>query len=104
MGITLEKVEPNVLEGWVGKAKGMKQAAFERGFLEIKNVHLYSKESHKDYEEETMLQNTTGKVAVVLRINVTVDRTPKCHPELAGEGIDTNSKTYLRGVPLKSRK
>eukprot|EP00957_Ditylum_brightwellii_P058973 4472099-Ditylum_brightwellii.AAC.1 len=107
MGITLEKVEPNVLEGLVGKAKGMKQVAFERGFLDLENVHLYIKESPKDDEEETMLQHMTGKLAVDIGINVTVDRTLKCHPELVGEGIEyawANSKIYLRGVPLKSRK
>eukprot|EP00957_Ditylum_brightwellii_P045722 3468991-Ditylum_brightwellii.AAC.1 len=34
-----------------------------------------------------MLQHFTGKVAVGLGINVTVECTPKCHQELAGEGI-----------------
>eukprot|EP00957_Ditylum_brightwellii_P112462 8574226-Ditylum_brightwellii.AAC.1 len=88
MGIALEKNKPNVLEGSVGKAKGMKQVAFERGFLEIENVNLYSKDGPMDDEEETMLQHMTEKVAAALGINVTVDRTPKCHPELASEGIE----------------
>ena len=129
MGITLEKIEPNVLEGWMGKAKGMKQVAFERGLLDLANVHLYSKDGPKDddgniidesfslkkiissltdfVEEETMLQHMTGKLAAGIGINVIIDRTPKCHPELAGEGIEytwANSKIYLRGVPVKSRK
>eukprot|EP00957_Ditylum_brightwellii_P060269 4577312-Ditylum_brightwellii.AAC.1 len=69
----------------------MKQVAFERGFLDLENVRLYSKEGPKDdevssltdfVEEETILQHTTGKLAVGIGINVTVDRTPKCHPEL----------------------
>eukprot|EP00957_Ditylum_brightwellii_P172402 13124972-Ditylum_brightwellii.AAC.1 len=50
MGIALGKVAPNVLEGWVGKAKGTKQVAFERGFLDLENVHLYNKEGPKDDE------------------------------------------------------
>jgi hypothetical protein len=88
----------------------MKQVAFERGLLDLANVHLYSKEGPKDddgniidesfslkkiissltdfVEEETMLQHMTGKLAVGIGINVTVDRTPKCHPKLAGEEIE----------------
>eukprot|EP00957_Ditylum_brightwellii_P197661 15058430-Ditylum_brightwellii.AAC.1 len=30
MGLTVKKVEWNVIEGWVGKPKGMKQVAFEK--------------------------------------------------------------------------
>eukprot|EP00957_Ditylum_brightwellii_P008758 664009-Ditylum_brightwellii.AAC.1 len=54
-----------------------------------------------------MLQHMTGKIAVGLGINVSVECTPKCHPELSGRGIGytwANSKIYPRGVPLKSRK
>eukprot|EP00957_Ditylum_brightwellii_P195334 14882440-Ditylum_brightwellii.AAC.1 len=54
-----------------------------------------------------MLQHMNGKIAVGLGINVTVEQTPKCNLELAGEGIEytwANSKIYLRGIPLKSRK
>ena len=40
-------------------------------------------------------------------MNITVDRTPKCHPEVAGEGIEyswAHAKIYLRNIPLKDRK
>eukprot|EP00957_Ditylum_brightwellii_P013976 1054762-Ditylum_brightwellii.AAC.1 len=38
MGLTLDKVEDKILEGWVGKPKGMKQIAFERGFIDLDNI------------------------------------------------------------------
>ncbi len=41
-------------------------------------------------------------------IGVLVDRTPSCHPELAGEGIEyccwACSKGFYRRLPLKSKK
>eukprot|EP00957_Ditylum_brightwellii_P167764 12771434-Ditylum_brightwellii.AAC.1 len=42
-----------------------------------------------------------------LGISVVVDRTPKGHPELAGEGIEytwANSKLYLQNVPIGKRR
>eukprot|EP00957_Ditylum_brightwellii_P084541 6428293-Ditylum_brightwellii.AAC.2 len=36
-------------------------------------------------------------------LNVTIDRSPKCHPDVAGEGVEytrANCKLYFRGVPL----
>ena len=41
------------------------------------------------------------------RIGVTVDRTPKCHPEIAGEGIEyawALSKLSYRRAPLKKKR
>jgi hypothetical protein len=40
-------------------------------------------------------------------MGVLVDRTPKCHCELAGEGIEYSwgcSKNYYRSLPLKEKK
>eukprot|EP00957_Ditylum_brightwellii_P159625 12151045-Ditylum_brightwellii.AAC.1 len=34
MGLTVKKVEQNVIESWVGKPKGMKQVAFKKDFVE----------------------------------------------------------------------
>eukprot|EP00957_Ditylum_brightwellii_P089148 6788541-Ditylum_brightwellii.AAC.1 len=94
MGNALENFEPAILEGWMGKPKGIKQVVFERGFLELDNAHICSKEGPKDDEEETMLQHMTGKIAVGLGINVTAECTPKCHPELAGEDIEYTWANY----------
>ncbi len=48
-----------------------------------------------------MLQ-TMGRLLGVL-----VDRTPKCHPELAGEGIEYSggyAKNYYRWLPLEEKR
>eukprot|EP00957_Ditylum_brightwellii_P109500 8351142-Ditylum_brightwellii.AAC.1 len=111
MGLTLMKVEDKRQEGWVRKPKGTKQIAFERGFIDIENLKFYSKEGPKDdndfVEEETLLQHMTKKIGAKLGMDVVVDRSPKCHPEIAGEGIQytwANSKMFLRGVPLEKRR
>jgi hypothetical protein len=52
-------------------------------------------------EEETLLQYH-GR-----QLGVTIDRTPKCHPEMAGEGIEYNwgcAKGYYRRLPIKRTK
>eukprot|EP00957_Ditylum_brightwellii_P147198 11208450-Ditylum_brightwellii.AAC.1 len=54
MGLTLDKVEDTVLEGWVGKPKGMKQIAFESGFIDLDNIKLYTKDGPKDEDGKTI--------------------------------------------------
>jgi hypothetical protein len=52
-------------------------------------------------EEETMLQSMGRSMGVI------VDRTPKCHPELAGEGIEYSwgcAKNRYRQLPLVEKK
>eukprot|EP00957_Ditylum_brightwellii_P163514 12449022-Ditylum_brightwellii.AAC.1 len=103
MGLTLEKYKDSIIEGWAGKPKGMKQVAFERGVIDLDNVHLYTNVGQKDsdgkviddsfslklmistltdfVEEETLLQHMSKKEG--LGLGVTVDQSPKCHPEVA---------------------
>eukprot|EP00957_Ditylum_brightwellii_P150834 11485357-Ditylum_brightwellii.AAC.1 len=38
MGIDLKKVDDKILEGLVGKPKGMKQVAFKHGFVDLENL------------------------------------------------------------------
>jgi hypothetical protein len=117
MGIELKATVPKIREGWMGKSKGLKQVLYERGFLDLGNIHLYSKDGPKDengkimdeafsykaimgkctdfVEEETLLQQRARQLGGNLGISIHVDRTPKGHPELAGEGIEytwANSK------------
>eukprot|EP00957_Ditylum_brightwellii_P189282 14406750-Ditylum_brightwellii.AAC.1 len=70
MGLTLVKVEDKILEGWVEKSKGMKQIAVERGFIDIENLKLSSKERPKDeddfVEEETLLQHMAKQIGAKL--------------------------------------
>eukprot|EP00957_Ditylum_brightwellii_P184948 14085297-Ditylum_brightwellii.AAC.1 len=52
MGIDLKKVKDKIIEGWVGKPKGMKQVAFERGFIDLDNLDHYKKDVYKDDDEK----------------------------------------------------
>ena len=95
MRLTLNKVEDKVLEGWLGKPKEMKQIAFERGFIDLDNIKLYTKDGPKDeggktinesfslkrilsgltdfVEEEKLLQIMSKCIGTSLGMNVTVD-------------------------------
>eukprot|EP00957_Ditylum_brightwellii_P044261 3357797-Ditylum_brightwellii.AAC.1 len=49
----------------------------------------------------------SNRIGTPLGMNVTVDQSPKGHPEVAGEGIEytwSNSKIYLRSVLLDNRR
>jgi hypothetical protein len=55
-----------------------------------------------DFEEEETLLQSMGR-----EMGVLVDRTPKCHCEMAGEGIEYSwgcAKNSFRRVPLKQRR
>ena len=112
--IPIDVEEPVVIEGWVGKAKGSFQVLNERGWVDPNRIHLYTGEG-KQRKDELSLQegnNDEYKIAEEFSINklmtlqrdfldevtllkyyaqqmgVCVDFTPKCHPEVAGEGIE----------------
>ena len=109
---------PVISEGWCGKAKGMMQVLWERGFIDKskkneyilagskdefgvvdKNTSLkYLLENLSDFvEEESLLQTNARKMGAQ------IDRTPKCHAELAGEGIEYTwgfGKNHFRRQPL----
>eukprot|EP00957_Ditylum_brightwellii_P196577 14978034-Ditylum_brightwellii.AAC.1 len=58
-------------------------------------------------EEEILLQVTTPKAGKLVGLNITVDSSPKGHPEVAGEGIEytwANAKYYLQTIPIGKRK
>eukprot|EP00957_Ditylum_brightwellii_P117637 8972762-Ditylum_brightwellii.AAC.1 len=85
----------------------MKQVAYEHIFIDVNNLKLYTKDGLKDddgkiidkpfslkliigsftdfVEEETLLQVMTRKAGKVVGLNITVDRSPKGHPEITGE-------------------
>ena len=111
-GISTVEIIDNVREGWLHKQKGAIQILFERGWLDPQHLHHYTEKGKKEkYEvpsdptgcnfsierilakqadfcnELTLLQYHARKLGAL------VDRSPKCHPELAGEGIE-----YLWGL------
>ena len=112
-----------IKEGWVGKAKSSLQVLFERGWIDPLQIHVYTKKGVKadssslatglkenrysldalmqkqeDFKSEyTLLQYHGAKLGVV------VERSPKCHPEIAGEGIEYGwalSKMAYRRSPI----
>jgi len=113
---------PEVIEGWEGKPKGLKQVLWERGLLDVSKIVDYSVSGKKmddgdidlsfsfrgimegcfDFEnEETQLQSLGSALGII------VDRTPKFHAELAGEGIEYSwgySKGLYRGKPFSRKK
>ena len=121
-GIQTKKQIPKVIEGWVGKAKGKLQILWERGMIDEANLNKYTNDGKvdafgildknyslhylmtncKDFiEEESMLQSMGREMGV------TIDRTPICHAELAGEGIEYSwgcSKNEYRRQPLSMKR
>ena len=120
--IPLQHEVPIIKEGWVNKPKGMLQVLYERGFLDPKKINSYTIEGKQDEyghtvpgtslkemmtslldfaEEETLLQYH-GRL-----LDVIVDRTPKCHPEIAGEGIEYDwacAKLFYRRLKIEEKK
>ena len=118
--------EDVVDEGWVGKPKGALQILYERGWIDPDKIGQYTKKGRKtqagvfdgsskceyslddlmqkqtDFKEElTLLQFHAAKLGVVL------DRSPKCHPEIAGEGIEyawAFSKQEYRRAPVINKR
>jgi hypothetical protein len=113
---------PKIIEGWIGKPKGIYQVLMERGWLDPNNLHQYTMNGQKDeygiirpetslkhilrscrdFQEEESLLRYIGQ-----KLGVLVDRTPKCHCELAGEGIEYSwrcAKNYYRNLPIKEKK
>ena len=106
-GLPINKTKSKCVEGWEDKPKGLLQVLWERGFINENKPGKYTMNgrqnvygvvdkfkslksimtNHLDFEEEETLLQSTGRMMGVL-----VDRTPKCHCELAGEGVE-----YSRG-------
>ena len=116
------KLVRKVEGGWVGKPKGMLQILWERGFINETNWTQYTVSDPQDkygnvnkelslsylisqkYDfahEVTMLQHIGNE------LGINVDRTPKCHPEMAGEGIEYSwgcGKNHHHALPIADKK
>jgi hypothetical protein len=115
--------QQEILKGWEGQPKGMLQVLWECGFIDgTKLEKYYTIEGGKDQfgnvdpatsvkmmmerqmdfiEEETLLQYHGRQLGVI------IDRTPKCHPEMAGEGIEYNwgcAKGFYRRLPITKKR
>ena len=102
-GLPVWETTQIVVDGWEGKPKGLLQVLWERGIVDETRLSEYIINGRQngygvldksfafkslmasclDFEEEETLLQSTGR-----EMGVLVDRTPKCHCELAGEGIE----------------
>jgi hypothetical protein len=116
--VPFEMSMEGIIEGWEGRAKGMLQILFERGMIDPLKMTDYTVDGRNDafgnlmvetslrhlmeqlpdfQDEETLLQYHGRKQGVK------VDRTPKCHPEMAGEGVEYDwaaAKGFYRRLPI----
>jgi hypothetical protein len=118
LDLPLSVQEPVIREGWLNKPKGAFQILFERGWIDPSNIRQYTEKGQKDemgnLDEDTSINLLIQKQPDFMseltllqyhgkKLGVQVDRTPKCHPELAGEGIEyvwSLAKLYYRHYPL----
>jgi hypothetical protein len=123
-------VETNgIIEGWEGKAKGMLQILFERGFLDPSKIanrdpskiteHAVDGRNDafgnllpettlrhhmaqlSDFQDEETLMQHHGK-----SLGVKVNQMTKCLPKVAGEGVEhawAGAKSFCRRLPLSEK-
>jgi hypothetical protein len=106
LGIPIKEEIRKISEGWEGKSKGLLQVLWERGWINnedgkaCQNYTITRKKNEYNLimpetslkllmtsctdfkEEETMLQSIGAKMGIL------VNRSPKCHCEIAGEGLE----------------
>ena len=128
-GLPLTCTENVIIEGWVNKPKGAMQILYEHGWLDPHLLHLYTGDGKKK-EDPSVSINTdptgcrfsidalmklqtdfTNKITLLQlhaqKLGVSIDRSPKCHPELAGEGIEylwALAKMFYRRSPISRKR
>ena len=105
------------------------QILYERGWIDPHNIQHYTEKGKKNVSEDpTFPVDPTGcnfSIDKLMKqqidfvneltllqyhgnlLGVTVDRSPKCHPEIAGEGIEYLwglSKMWYRKAPISSKR
>ena len=127
IGVPLYKRIDIIQEGWVGKSKGSLQILFERGWINPDHMNLYTANGMNGDVDGVPADPTGCKYSInaLMRqqgdflnevtllqyhaeeMGVSIDRTPKCHPEMAGEGIEyiwaLAKLKYRRATILKKR-
>eukprot|EP00590_Aulacoseira_subarctica_P008587 CAMPEP_0172421816 /NCGR_PEP_ID=MMETSP1064-20121228/8040_1 /TAXON_ID=202472 /ORGANISM="Aulacoseira subarctica , Strain CCAP 1002/5" /LENGTH=296 /DNA_ID=CAMNT_0013162393 /DNA_START=79 /DNA_END=966 /DNA_ORIENTATION=- len=110
-GISLAHAPENLQEGWIGKAKGMLQIAWERGLINPTKWSEYQVNAPCDAfgaEDKSLslrdilascedFENEQSQLEwVITELGGCCQMSPKYHPEIAGEGIE-----YLWGYIKK---
>lgn len=109
LNIPIDFTTKKILEGWAGKPKGMLQILWERGFLDPSKspkelMIQYNSDFKKDRDTKKPIPGTSLRHIVsnlpdfkqeitllqfrAKQLGVTIDCSPKFHPEIAGEGIE----------------
>mmetsp|Transcript_33708 Transcript_33708/g.81727 ORF Transcript_33708/g.81727 Transcript_33708/m.81727 type:complete len:222 (+) Transcript_33708:463-1128(+) len=101
--IAISEMRRKVKEGWMGKPKGMLQVLWERGFIDptVEVSDFLNEKTLLQFHAEARSRDHPDGCQVMF------DRSPKCHPELAGEGIEydwAGVKSYYRRSPLHFKK
>ena len=122
-GITLQKeVDHVAVQGFIGIAKGMYEILWERGFIDP-NVEKYTIDGIKDPNTGQLLKETSLKHLIQQlpdfenektllhyhgeKLGCIIFNSPKCTPEVAGEGIEYDwgvSKLWYRTQDFKLKK
>jgi hypothetical protein len=92
--------EDDIVEGWIGKPKGIRQVLWERGLMDPQvTCGIKVKKGDPNYEEKVeystvladwadFLNEKTSLIYLGECLGVEVDRSTKSHPELVGKGIE----------------
>ena len=133
-GLPIKATKEVITEGQIGRQKGALQILFEKGWIDPDHIWEYTTEGKKEsvssiQTEEISEQpidptgcNFSIKALLLLQwdfiseltllqfhgrnIGAIVDRSPKCHPEIAGEGIEyaqALSKFLYRRSPISEK-
>ena len=131
-GIPIWEERPHLSnEGWVGKPKGMLQVLWERGYIDP-NLSEHERwkcypvgcrknnlgelipgtglremvSSLPDFQNEVTLLEHHAVSRSTVDCKIHLIRSPKCHPEIAGEGIEYDwaaAKSKYRRAPLAAK-
>eukprot|EP00957_Ditylum_brightwellii_P089858 6843068-Ditylum_brightwellii.AAC.1 len=72
MGFETKVRVSKIKEDWVDKSKGLKQVLYEPGFLDLENIHPYTKDGHKD-KNDKVLDDRRGDLTPSARLLLNVD-------------------------------
>ena len=115
-GLATTKRNSRIIEGWEGKAKGLLQVLWERGWIDESQLEMYTKRNDNDpkFSLSALMESCldfateiTQLQCVAKKYDFEVILTPKYHAELAGVGIEYSwgaSKACFRKIPLQQRK
>lgn len=123
-GIPVTKTQPKIIQyGWLEKAKGAYQILWERGTIDPNKTHdSYTMDGKKDEHDNVMKETSINhlirkcedfiheKTLLVYHgetLGSIIDRSPKCTPEVAGDGIEYEwamSKLWYRLQPWNEKK